>query len=102
MTTQLSMAMATFPSMPIEHQILQFLKDLIANDNFDFIIPVERKGTAVCRVLIQEMADTRLDWPWQKVLSSIAIDFIDSHVLEENEFYFLTTWYITGIIFSVL
>jgi hypothetical protein len=58
----------------IEQQLLIFLKDILEKEKIDFIVPAERKGTAVLRALIQEIDEPRLEWPWDRVLSSAAID----------------------------
>ena len=63
----------------IEQQLLVFLRDILEEEQFDYIIPVERKGTAVLRALMQEIEEPRLKWDWRKVLSHAAIDF-SSHV----------------------
>lgn len=59
----------------IEQQLLIFLNDIVKEEKIDFIVPAERKGTAVLRALIQEIDEPRLEWSWGKVLSSAALDY---------------------------
>nr|AUN37029.1 hypothetical protein [uncultured bacterium] len=58
---------------PIEHRILTFLSREIAAFAPDMIIVHERKGTAILRALI-ESENARLDWAWDKVISSASLD----------------------------
>ncbi len=59
---------------PIERRLLTFLEGLLAQGDFDLIVCVERKATALLRALIEEIAEPRLKWEWSKVLSTASMD----------------------------
>src|SRR5205807_4667167 len=63
-------------SVPLLRELHTFLADEIAHFLPDLIVVVERKGTAVLRAL-KEDAETPLQWPWEKVLASTAIEQLD-------------------------
>src|SRR4051812_30835720 len=60
-------------SPPIERELHTFLLGQIERWQPDLIIVVERKGTAILRSL-KEWEESRLNWPWEKVISSESID----------------------------
>lgn len=62
---------------PVERRLSRFLQKVLAQRDYDLIVCSERKATATLRLLIQEMQEPRLEWPWPKVLSSAAIEAYD-------------------------
>jgi hypothetical protein len=56
----------------IENLMLFFLEDILKKEQIDLIVCCERKATAILRCLIQEIEGAKLEWPWDKVISSKA------------------------------
>src|SRR5437773_3783631 len=50
----------------------KFVRDIL-RDDYDYIVPVERKGTALVRAALQDMNDPSL---WKRVVSSAAVEFV--------------------------
>lgn len=63
--------------LPIDRVILHFLEKIVSHEAIDLIVCSERKGTAVLRALIQEMGQPRLEWEWDKVVSTAALEEFD-------------------------
>jgi hypothetical protein len=61
----------------IERRLLQFIEELILREEVDLIVCSERKGTAILRALIQEIRNPKLEWPWERVVSTAAIEEFD-------------------------
>jgi len=61
-------------------QLRSFLKSQIEDWAPDIIIVHERKGTAVLRALIEAPSD-RIQWPWNRIVSSTALDQLPSDFL---------------------
>ena len=59
--------------MKIEYKIRDFLQRAIDATKPDLIVPVERKGTAILRALIDNLEDAPLNWHWSKVISSAVL-----------------------------
>jgi hypothetical protein len=70
--------------MSLERKLLNFLQEILEKERIDFIIPVERKGTAVLRVLMEEIEGQKLRWSWDDVLSSTALDFTLDNRLKDK------------------
>lgn len=68
-----SYPLRTEPRVSILRQLFTFLTGQIAKWNPELIIVVERKGTAILRAL-KEWEDEELEWSWDRVISSDAID----------------------------
>lgn len=71
--------------IPIEHQLYIFLLKMINKWKPDFIIVIERKGTAILRALKEWYSDS-LDWPWERVISSSVIDQVSNDFLSGKNF----------------
>ncbi len=67
----------TLESRPIERQLLEFLATVVERSRADVIVCGERKGTAVLRALIQEIEPPRLNWRWDKIVSSSILEQYD-------------------------
>ncbi len=66
---------AKAPSVSIERQLHTFLTQQLKLWKPDFLVVNERKGTAIVRSLL-ESSDNPLDWPWEKIISSSALETI--------------------------
>lgn len=55
---------------PIERRVTSLLNDALDNFKPHYIVTVERKGTALLRALIEQ---GRIDWSWERVLSTSSI-----------------------------
>jgi hypothetical protein len=69
-------------AMPIERMLSTFLKEAISEHQPDRIIVIERKGTAILRALKELSGEERLDWPWNKVISSSKIGLLPSEQVQ--------------------
>jgi hypothetical protein len=67
----------------IERQLHTFLTELIEKWRPELILVIERKGTAILRAL-KESEECRLDWPWEKILSSESLDQVSSDFLRSK------------------
>lgn len=68
-------------SMPIKSMVLRFLREVIESECVDVLVPVERKGTALLRSLLETVGEERLDWQWENVVSTAALG---GHAAEER------------------
>lgn len=68
--------------VPIERRLRTFLQEAISEHQPDRIIVIERKGTAILRALKELPGEERLDWPWNKVISSTHIGRLRSEQLQ--------------------
>jgi len=59
-----------------EKQYLTWLIDLLKPENFDLVITVERKATAMLRALLDLMPELTVSWDWDRVLSSDALPYL--------------------------
>src|ERR1700686_5228022 len=64
-------------STPIEVELLSFVRDIVEREQIDVIVCGERKGSAVMRALIEALPEKRLDWPWDRVVSTVAVNEFD-------------------------
>ena len=65
-----------------EKRFLSWLCDLLATKQFDLVVSVERKATAVLRDLLDLSQDFHCDWNWKQVLSSEALPYLPDNWLE--------------------
>lgn len=70
--------------MRIEQRIASFVQSVVRDTAPDLIVPVERKGTAILRALIDKMGEGGLRWPWSQVVSSTALDFLTPEWVSEK------------------
>lgn len=62
--------------MNIEHGICAFMQRVIDSEKPALIVPVERKGTAILRALIDSVEDAPLKWPWTQIISSAVLSTV--------------------------
>lgn len=60
----------------IGQQLYDFIDNLLRKEEVGLVVCSERKATAIMRALMED-ADKPLDWTWDRVLSSHAIDQFD-------------------------
>ena len=65
-----------------ESRFLLWLSKLLDKNNFDIIVTVERKATAILRSLLDLSPEVYLDWDWTKVLSSDALPYLPKGYLK--------------------
>ena len=63
----------------IEGNVICLLNDAMSRFEPDYIVTVERKGTALLRAVIDQ--EGGVDWSWERVLSTSAIPGLDSNDL---------------------
>ena len=66
----------------VRRQLRVFLSEELSQWKPDYVVVLERKGTAIFRALM-EASDEALDWTWDRVISSAVLDQIEPAKLEE-------------------
>lgn len=80
----------------IKRQLHTFLVKEIRKCKPDFIIVIERKGTAILRSL-KNWHEDPLDWPWSKVISSVVIDQMPDDYFRDKKILIFDEMMKTGI-----
>lgn len=65
-----------------ERRLFSWLSELLDRRRFDKIICVERKATAIIRALLDLTDNFDVDWSWDWVLSSDALQFLPKNYLK--------------------
>jgi len=77
-------------------ELQHFFKVMNLQKSYDFVIPVERKGTALIRILLESNNGSSLNLDTDKIVSSEAVEYLDHDMLSGKRVWLFDDTVFTG------